>query len=914
MSAAWIEAINGWATLWGDAMLRAAWQGGLVLALVAVIGRVLPKRSAGLRCWLWRLAYLKLLVALVWVTPVDLPVLPARGPTAETSTAPTLPGQGVERRALSVKGDGSLPGVAGTPLTAPTVGVTPEVAAAMPAPTPLRPAVAPVVWLLLAWLLGAGWCLVRLAREVWSARRMRAECAEHRNPELIPAFAELCWRYALRRAPRLLAAEGYGSPLLLGGASPAIILPAALAGQCSLAEQRLILAHELAHLKRNDLLWGWLPAVAHALFFFHPLVWLANREAHVAQEMACDELALVMTEAPAADYGQLLVKVAVQSRLNLQQGLATVGVEDSPQTLKRRLDAMKFVRGLAGSRLLASHAAATLLAVLVMVPWRMVERPATAASRTSATGVPGGSAVPDAPGVSGPSGVPAASLAAPGTPDGQASALPGLPLAVGTKPGAPNVTPHGVAPAANVALPKVLRYGWTPGRAYAYRLKIEADQGEWTDELGGHLVYQPRAAEGGVTLGYHASFFPMRRPKQGLGIPRPLGFDGIGGYRLGPPAFGNEITVDAFGRAVSQRGEQPLPFALGEMARLMVEPLSPEGKAKWETSGETRINPEGAARGMPGFPDDFPRIPRGDALGGFGRNAPRATLVATERASYTLGAAQGTVVPIRKQYELASRERVGDSPRVQLSGTAEIAFDAVAGVPRGMEFRGTLTESVGNMVRRTPVTVTCTLQEGEPGAPAKPVERQTATVEEATRLLQDLRSPDSFRRLNAANRLTQLAPNGPRAEIAQALEELTRDQGLFARAAAARALGPWGTRDSVNAIIPLLEDKEHAVRWAALEVLGQIKDARAAAPVARLLKRDLHFASRSLQAMGPGAAAAVVPYLKDPEWTVRLEACRVLKAQGGPEQAAALQPVASDENGIVARTAQDALETIAKRR
>ena len=52
-------------------------------------------------------------------------------------------------------------------------------------------------------------------------------------------------------------------------------------------------AHELAHVRRRDLLWSGLAGLVRVLFFFHPLVWLAHREALVAREAACDALALL---------------------------------------------------------------------------------------------------------------------------------------------------------------------------------------------------------------------------------------------------------------------------------------------------------------------------------------------------------------------------------------------------------------------------------------------------------------------------------------------------------------------------------------------------------------------------------------------------------------------------------------------
>src|SRR5437868_6457390 len=62
---------------WSAAMWRASWQGGLVVLVVWAICSLVPRMPARVQCWLWRLAILKFAIALVWATPIELPVLPA---------------------------------------------------------------------------------------------------------------------------------------------------------------------------------------------------------------------------------------------------------------------------------------------------------------------------------------------------------------------------------------------------------------------------------------------------------------------------------------------------------------------------------------------------------------------------------------------------------------------------------------------------------------------------------------------------------------------------------------------------------------------------------------------------------------------------------------------------------------------
>ena len=66
-----------WGACWAAAMGRACWQGGGAIALAWALCRLLPRLPGRYQCWLWRLAYLKLLVAFVWTAPLELPLLTA---------------------------------------------------------------------------------------------------------------------------------------------------------------------------------------------------------------------------------------------------------------------------------------------------------------------------------------------------------------------------------------------------------------------------------------------------------------------------------------------------------------------------------------------------------------------------------------------------------------------------------------------------------------------------------------------------------------------------------------------------------------------------------------------------------------------------------------------------------------------
>jgi Tol biopolymer transport system component len=78
-------------------------------------------------------------------------------------------------------------------------------------------------------------------------------------------------------------------PLTYGWRRPTIVMPQALVSSCSHEAIKLLVAHELVHVRRGDAWIGLLQVIAGVVWWFHPLVWWANRRIAFERERCCDE-------------------------------------------------------------------------------------------------------------------------------------------------------------------------------------------------------------------------------------------------------------------------------------------------------------------------------------------------------------------------------------------------------------------------------------------------------------------------------------------------------------------------------------------------------------------------------------------------------------------------------------------------
>ncbi len=154
----------------------------------------------------------------------------------------------------------------------------------------------------------------------------------------VSALAELCRRLGVKRRVRLIVTSRPIGPAVFGLVRPSILMPEVLLAGNSLERVELVLAHELIHVKRGDIIAGKLQLVAQLVWWFHPLVWWANREACREREHCCDGEVVTGVGCKPARYARALLSV-VEQKSQLRSLVAIPGVR-ALEVTSRRLESI----------------------------------------------------------------------------------------------------------------------------------------------------------------------------------------------------------------------------------------------------------------------------------------------------------------------------------------------------------------------------------------------------------------------------------------------------------------------------------------------------------------------------------------------------------------------------------------------
>lgn len=278
---------------WLSVVLDAAAKGSLLFLVAIILTYALRRAPAAARHTVWSIALAcqLLLPVLSAVLPQwSAPVLPAGYPVAaswEKAAAPMAARIGDEASG----GVGMAPDLSDGSIVSEEVSASLAGESITPLPRSAGDSGNAGLWITLAWLAGVLAVVLRLAigtlQVAWFAR----QAVRVTDPDWLSLAQRVALQFDVQRPLTLLCGSRLSVPVTWGILYPVVLLPTD-ADQWDEERRRVVLLHEVAHIKRLDALTQLFSQLALALFWFNPLLWMAIRRMRVERERACDDYVL----------------------------------------------------------------------------------------------------------------------------------------------------------------------------------------------------------------------------------------------------------------------------------------------------------------------------------------------------------------------------------------------------------------------------------------------------------------------------------------------------------------------------------------------------------------------------------------------------------------------------------------------
>jgi beta-lactamase regulating signal transducer with metallopeptidase domain len=333
-------------------LLHFLWQGAAIALVYALLLRCGLPRSASGR-YVMGVAFLFVMALCVPVTLLAIADHHSRE-IGQIDTAPRQPHAPAaitnqpadEPPALAVSGDqNTLPSIPASGAPELPVPAKASSSRATPANTAAVLRLGKLIARISPYASAGYWCGVivmfaRVAQGFSGGRRLRLQSTPVTEIAMLKLVSDCALKMKFRAAPAVAFCRRIASPVVIGLFRPTILLPVALATGLTPEQMRAALLHELAHIRRFDLLVNIVQRVVEAVLFFHPAVWWLSRRISAERENACDDLAL--RHCPQRlQYADSLLRVAEfaaafrSPTIPAQTCLAATG--NQPSQLKRRL-------------------------------------------------------------------------------------------------------------------------------------------------------------------------------------------------------------------------------------------------------------------------------------------------------------------------------------------------------------------------------------------------------------------------------------------------------------------------------------------------------------------------------------------------------------------------------------------------
>jgi len=147
-------------------------------------------------------------------------------------------------------------------------------------------------YIVLLWFAGIIILSLRLLGGIFYTQRLKLREVKRVNNYWEEQIENLSLRFGITKRVKLFQSKLVKFPITIGYFKPVILLPIGLISGIPHNQLEIILAHELAHIKRADYILNIFQSIIEVLFFFNPTVWWISKTIRTEREFLCDDLAI----------------------------------------------------------------------------------------------------------------------------------------------------------------------------------------------------------------------------------------------------------------------------------------------------------------------------------------------------------------------------------------------------------------------------------------------------------------------------------------------------------------------------------------------------------------------------------------------------------------------------------------------
>ncbi len=191
-------------------------------------------------------------------------------------------------------------------------------------------------YILLVWLLGCVFMTFKFILDLNRTFKLTREGVAKVSNRVENIVSCLSCKYQLKRRITILKSRKVNVPVVIGWLRPVVLLPIAITIGLETKHLELIIAHELAHIKRMDFAVNLFQSIVQICLFYNPVIYWINKVIRDEREYICDQLALgVLGNDESAKIN--LAKALLGTEELREGNLSLVAVAASGGMLKHRI-------------------------------------------------------------------------------------------------------------------------------------------------------------------------------------------------------------------------------------------------------------------------------------------------------------------------------------------------------------------------------------------------------------------------------------------------------------------------------------------------------------------------------------------------------------------------------------------------